>query len=125
MTWEVSNVGIDSVMIMNHTNHIAWVASNANQSKIPMPMSAHSDETHENETTISHSTQTFILDDEWKPLVVYTGINWDIDNFVEDINRASSLVDDPASKDSRLPGFTFNIVIISLGLAIIAARRFD
>ena len=125
MSWEVSNVGIDSVMIMNDTNHIAWVASNANQSKIPMPMSVHSDEAHENETSISHSTQTFILDDDWKPIVVYTGINWKIDNFVEDINRALSLADEPNSKDSRLPGFTFGIVIMSLSLAIIAERRLD
>ena len=35
--WEESGVGIDEVMIMHDTDHIAWVASNANHSLLPTP----------------------------------------------------------------------------------------
>ena len=115
-TWDMSNVGIDSVMIMQDTDHIAWAASNANLSMIPVPIS----EVHD--TTVSHSSQTFILDEDWKPIVAYMGSNWDVSNFVEDMNRAAPVVVDD-SED--VPGFTVQIVVMSLGLAIIAARRLE
>lgn len=35
--WEESAVGIDEVMIMQDTDHVAWVASNANVSYLPTP----------------------------------------------------------------------------------------
>ena len=35
--WEESGVGIDSVMIMQDTDHVAWAASNANLSYLPTP----------------------------------------------------------------------------------------
>ncbi len=35
--WEESQVGIDEVMIMQDTDHIAWAASNANLSYLPTP----------------------------------------------------------------------------------------
>ena len=35
--WEESSVGIDSVIINQDTNHIAWAASNANSALIPIP----------------------------------------------------------------------------------------
>jgi len=35
--WEESSVGIDEVMIMHGTDHIAWAASNANLSLLPTP----------------------------------------------------------------------------------------
>lgn len=38
-TWEESQVGIDSVDISTHQQHIAWVASNANTSNLPTPAS--------------------------------------------------------------------------------------
>ena len=36
-TWELSQVGIDEVMIMQDTDHVAWAASNANLSYLPAP----------------------------------------------------------------------------------------
>ncbi len=124
-TWQESSVGVDSVIIMQDTNHIAWAASNANQSMIPMPMSANMDMNNSSETSISHSTQTFILDEDWKPLIVYTGSTWDVENFVEDIDRAVNNANHPDHSDSHMPGFTIHIVAISLGIAIIAARRIE
>ena len=50
------------------------------------------------------------------------GSNWDVSNFVEDMNRAAPVVVDD-SED--VPGFTVQIVVMSLGLAIIAARRLE
>ena len=35
--WEVSNVGIDSVMIPETTEHIAWAANSSNMSQLPDP----------------------------------------------------------------------------------------
>ena len=35
--WEESQVGIDEVMIMQDTDHVAWAASNANLSYLPAP----------------------------------------------------------------------------------------
>ena len=36
-SWEVSTVGIDSVIIRNHTYHIAWAPNSTNTSDIPVP----------------------------------------------------------------------------------------
>ena len=116
-TWEVSNVGIDSVMIMQmYRSTHSMGCFHANLSMIPVPMSERHD------TTVSHSSQTFILDGDWTPIVAYMGSNWDVSNFVEDINRAAPVVVDD-SED--VPGFTVQIVVMSLGLAIIAARRLE
>ena len=73
-------------------------------------------------TSTSHSTQTFILDEDWNPIVVWVGYDWDVELFVEDVERAAHSADNPGD-DSGLPGFTFATVGASLGLAIIAARR--
>ena len=73
-------------------------------------------------TSTSHSTQTFILDEDWNPMVVFLGYDWNVDSFVEDVERAAHSADNPGD-DSGLPGFTFATVGASLGLAIIAARR--
>ena len=73
-------------------------------------------------TSTSHSTQTFILDEDWNPMVVFLGYDWNVDSFVEDVERAAHSANNP-DDDSGLPGFTFATVGASLGLAIIAARR--
>mgnify|MGYP003325136349 CR=1 FL=1 len=73
-------------------------------------------------TSTSHSTQTFILDEDWNPMVVFLGYDWNVDSFVEDVERAAHSANNPGD-DSGLPGFTFATVGASLGLAIIAARR--
>ncbi len=36
-SWDYSNVGIDEVMVMQDTDHVAWAASNANLSYLPTP----------------------------------------------------------------------------------------
>jgi hypothetical protein len=80
----------------------------------------------ENETTTSHSTQTFILDEDWNPMVVFLGYDWNVDDFVEDVERAAHTANNPGDdNDSGLPGFTFVTVVASLGLAIIAIGRDD
>ena len=54
------------------------------------------------------------------------GDNWDIDNFVEDVDRASKYgTPAPGDEEHEVPGFTLHIMIVSIGLAIIAARRLD
>ncbi|MDE0708198.1 MAG: SCO family protein [Candidatus Poseidoniales archaeon] len=55
-TWEESTTGIDEVMIMQDTDHIAWAASNANLSYLPTPgsdMVCYDIETH----TVTNHTQ--------------------------------------------------------------------
>ena len=73
---------------------------------------------------ISHSTQTFILDSNWKPKVVFVGYMWDVDVFVEDVVRAAELHSESSDHDTDLlPGFTFAVAASGLGLAIIATTR--
>ena len=55
-------------------------------------------------------------------MVVFLGYDWNVDSFVEDVERAAHSANNPGD-DSGLPGFTFATVGASLGLAIIAARR--
>jgi len=96
-------------------NHYAWIAEGENSSLLTNPVL---------QTQTSHSTQTFILDEDWKPIVVWLGYDWNVDDFVDDVKRAAHNADSPGEKDdSGLPGFTFATVGASLGLAIIAARR--
>ena len=56
-TWELSQVGVDEVMIMQDTDHVAWAASNANLSYLPTPgsdMVCYNMGTHE---TTNHTQQ--------------------------------------------------------------------
>ena len=90
---------------------------------------SHGDEETEGDgivTLISHSTQTFILDSNWKPKVVFVGYMWNVDVFVQDVVRAAGLHTESSDHDSDiLPGFTFTAAVSGLGLAIIAASRDD
>ena len=90
---------------------------------------SHGDEETEDDgivTLISHSTQTFILDSNWKPKVVFVGYMWNVDVFVQDVVRAAGLHTESSDHDSDiLPGFTFTAAVSGLGLAIIAASRDD
>jgi hypothetical protein len=89
-------------------------------------MEHNSEEENETTTSTSHSTQTFILDEDWNPMVLFTGYDWNVDDFVEDVERAANTADDlDSGDDSGLPGFTFVTVAASLSLAIIAIRRDD
>lgn len=148
-SWDESSLGMDNLY---DQMHIAWAPNSTMDSMIPSPhqeddhgghgdhgshddMEEGSGETvtvvmpeenhtsNETTTSTSHSTQTFILDGGWNPVVVFTGYDWDIDGFVEDVERAAGLADHPHDDDSGLPGFTFLTVAASLGLAVIAISR--
>ena len=96
--WEESSVGIDQVMIMHDTDHIAWAASNANLSMLPVP-TEHADE-HDDEHDdhddhnmadelyeVGHNTVTFIVDKDGKKRVVFTGSSWSTADFMDDLNH--------------------------------------
>ena len=96
--WEESSVGIDQVMIMHDTDHIAWAASNANLSMLPIP-TEHADE-HDDEHDdhddhnmadelyeVGHNTVTFIVDKDGKKRVVFTGSSWSTADFMDDLNH--------------------------------------
>ena len=97
MTWEESQVGIDEVLIMQDTNHIAWAASNANLSLLPAPsegMDMGEDDSHghdgmggeEEMYEVGHNTVTFIIDKDGNKRIVYTGSDWSTADFMEDIS---------------------------------------
>tara|TARA_B100001564_G_scaffold134787_1_gene113091 strand:- start:2308 stop:3702 length:1395 start_codon:yes stop_codon:yes gene_type:complete len=113
-SWSESMVGMDSLF---DESHIAWAPNSTSDELIPTP------EAEIVETSTSHSTQTFILDADWKPKVVFLGYDWDVDLFVDDVKRAANLVSDPDDHDHGLPGFAFATAAAGLGLAIIASSR--
>ncbi len=97
MAWETSQVGIDEVMIMQDTDHVAWAASNANMSLIPTP-GDHGDEhgshddhdgMHDEEEMyeVGHNTVTYIIDKDGNKRLVYTGPDWSTENFMEDLEQ--------------------------------------
>ena len=74
---------------------------------------------------VGHSTTTFILDQERKPRVAWTGDQWDPQEFIADIEM---LADDigivekdssDESRDSALPGPTVVLALSALGMAAI------
>jgi protein SCO1/2 len=81
-TWEESQVGIDAVGISHHQPHIAWVASNANLSMLPIPSDvADAEEVYD----VGHSTVTYIVDRNGQKRVAWVGSDWSPDEFLEDI----------------------------------------
>jgi cytochrome oxidase Cu insertion factor (SCO1/SenC/PrrC family) len=120
--WMSTSDASTETYLMYDSNHYAWVADGEDASTLMSPLV---DETEENQvtTSTSHSTQTFILDDDWNPIVVFLGYDWNVDDFVDDVKRAANTANNPGDDDSGLPGFTFATVAASLGLAIIASRR--
>ena len=104
---------------MEDANHYAWVADGQDTSSLNNPEQVE----EEAETSTSHSTQTFILNGDWEPKVVFVGYDWDVDLFVEDVKRAAGTTDDPDDHEDSIPGFTFVTVASGIGLAIIAASR--
>jgi len=120
--WMSTSDSANESMLVSDTDHYAWVADGQDASSLGSPESD-GEETKETET--SHSTQTFILNGDWKPKVVFVGYDWDVDLFVEDIKRAAGTTKDPGDGSSGIPGFTFVTATAGLGLAIIAASRDD
>lgn len=51
--WEASMLGVDSVMIGDHTDHIAWAPSSTDDSTIPHPEDDHDDLGHELEMAMN------------------------------------------------------------------------
>jgi len=85
--------------------------------------SNHSEHEHgDAEYSTLHTTLTFILDDNWKPKVTWSGYSWDVDEFVDDVLMVIEGSDD-FDHDDSIPGFTFVLASLAIGLAIIAASR--
>ena len=91
-------MGIDEVMIMQDTDHVAWAASNANLSLLPIPGSNmdtgddashdHGDMSgHEEMYEVGHNTVTYIIDIDGNKRLVYTGSDWSTANFIEDLTQ--------------------------------------
>ncbi len=82
---------------------------------------------HVPEYTVGHSTITFILDADFKPLVSWSGSDWNVADVVADIHMVATgatMIDAAMDgDDSWMPGFTFGIITSALGLAIIATKR--
>ena len=133
-TWEMEENEISSIEVGMET-HLAWIASNANMSRMPPGVdcngkgwvmgtgasshcmcdegwerpgddwlscvieggpshSSNESDPHEEslgEYEIGHSTVTFIIDKEQRKRVAYSGIHWDVDDFLRDVK---SLVDE-------------------------------
>ena len=94
IAWEESQVGIDEIMIMQDTDHIAWAASNANLSLLPTPgEDLQGDQPHghdemngeEEMYEVGHNTVTFIIDKDGNKRIVYTGSDWSTANFMDDL----------------------------------------
>jgi cytochrome oxidase Cu insertion factor (SCO1/SenC/PrrC family) len=119
--WMSVSDSADDAMLMEDANHFAWVAEGQDASNLPSP-EVDPDEV-KNETSTSHSTQTFILNSDWKPKVVFVGYDWNVDHFVEDVKRAANLNSHPDDHENGLPGFTFVTLTAGIGLAIIASSR--
>ena len=93
-SWELSDVGVDQVMIMQDTDHIAWAASNANLSMLPTPGEHAEDHDDHDDHDMSgdlyevgHNTVTFIIDKDGKKRLVFTGSTWSTSDFMEDLEH--------------------------------------
>ncbi len=118
MIWEESQTGMD---FLTEQMHIAWAPNSTDDSDIPTPSSM--EKTH-HANSVAHSVLTFILDDEWKPIVSWSGYQWDETEFAHDIETVMASHEHPGdSDDHSVPGFTFAIAAGALGLAIIATSK--
>ncbi|HIF91498.1 MAG TPA: SCO family protein [Candidatus Poseidoniales archaeon] len=68
---------------------------------------------------VGHSTITYILDNERKPRIAWTGDDWHVEDFISDVEELYGSENDlPASPG--LPGFSFTMAVSALGLTAIA-----
>ena len=192
-SWQESQVGIDSLILGQDTDHIAWAASNSNLSYLPTPGSEMVCHDMANNTTTSHSQQincensgyawmnksneqqsegseivqcdgngwemgegegkhcmcddgfqwaeddklscvgatpaeqfevghstiTYILDNELKPRIVWTGDDWHVEDFISDIEELYHSEND-LPESPGLPGFGITMAVSALGLTAIA-----
>ena len=79
--------------------------------------------------TVGHSSSTYILDANFKPVVSWPGSDWAVAEVVADIHMVATgskeIGDASDDDDSWLPGFTFAMISSAVGLAIIATKRED
>jgi cytochrome oxidase Cu insertion factor (SCO1/SenC/PrrC family) len=97
--WEESTTGVDEVMIMQDTGHVAWAASNANLSLLPMPENSvntnDDDDSHDHDEVgggeemyeVGHNTLTYIIDKDGNKRLIYTGDDWSTADFMEDLTQ--------------------------------------
>lgn len=124
-TWSESQYGMD---LLFEQMHIAWAPNSTLDSMIPTPVNMVDEPAVVNNTVEEleydtlHTTLTFILNEDWEPKVSWSGYNWDVDDFADDVKM---VIDDSsnAGDSESVPGFTFVIASSALGLAIIASRR--
>jgi cytochrome oxidase Cu insertion factor (SCO1/SenC/PrrC family) len=86
-------------MIMHETNHVAWAASNANLSLLPVPgseMDMGGDDSHDQDDLnmdeeemyeVGHNTVTYIIDRDGNKRLVYTGSDWSTANLMDDLTQ--------------------------------------
>lgn len=119
--WMQASASATEMMLDDENRHFAWVADGQSSSSLADPT------LEENETVIqtstSHSAQTFILNGDWKPKIVFTGYDWNVDYFVEDVVKVANSHSSPSKRENTVPGFTAGVAIVGLGLAIIASRQ--
>ena len=133
--WSESQYGMDSLY---EQMHIAWAPNSTSDSMIPAPVNMVEEPAPVNETVeepapvndtveeldyeTMHTTLTFILNEDWEPKVSWSGYNWDVDDFADDVKMV--IDDNSKAEDSdSIPGFTFVLASSAIGLAIIASRR--
>ncbi len=134
-TWELSTSNDPSTIEVGIGTHIAWIASNANMSRMPPGVdcngrgwvmgtgsnahcmcdegwergsddwmtclpegsSENSEDSHDDphegslgEYEIGHSTVTFIIDKDQRKRVAYSGIHWDVNEFLQDVKALAN-----------------------------------
>ena len=118
-SWSESQLGMDS---LHEKMHIAWAPNSTSDSMIPTPVNMIDDTIEELDYETMHTTLTFILNEDWEPKVSWSGYNWDVDDFTDDVKMV--IDDNSKAEDSdSIPGFTFVLASSAIGLAIIASRR--
>jgi len=105
--WMKSMKNATTSILMQDSNHYAWVAEGANASLLMDPTmnhssnssddsghmdhgdqgSDHSDHGEEEEYLVGHSTVTFIIDESGHKRVAWTGSDWDATLFLSDLQK--------------------------------------
>ena len=87
------------MMIMQHTDHVAWAASNANLSMLPTPdhhddhdghdSHGDDDEMHGEEEMyeVGHQTVIYIIDKDGNKRLVFTGLEYDLEDVMDDLEH--------------------------------------
>lgn len=82
---EPTDLSPREVVLMRDTNHIAWVAEGSHISQLPSAEDNMTEEVVPEDYYVSHMGLTFILDKHQKKQVIWWGTDWDVNQFVEDL----------------------------------------